>query len=162
MLTVYDTSSPKNEPSAPVTRHSLRESRQRRHIPLAEDNLANQKLLIRLLENRGHTVVVAANGREALAALERERFDMLLVDVQMPRAAVFDRSAALSYVDGDLGLLQEMAETFLADYPLRLAEIREAVAIGDSQALRRVAHSLKGGWAASRPSRRTMRRYAWK
>jgi two-component system, sensor histidine kinase and response regulator len=37
--------------------------------------------LVRLLENRGHTVVVAANGREALGALERERFDMLLLDV---------------------------------------------------------------------------------
>ena len=76
--------------------------------------------------------------------------------------AVFDRTAALSYVDGDLGLLQEMAETFLADYPLRLAEIQEAITVGDSQALMRAAHSLKGGWAALQPSRRTMRRYAWK
>jgi two-component system, sensor histidine kinase and response regulator len=68
------------------------------------------------------------------------------IDVQA--AAVFDRSAALSYVDGDLVLLQEMAEAFLADYPPRLAEIQESITIGDSQALMRAAHSLKGGVAS--------------
>ena len=82
------------------------------------------------------------------------------IDVQA--AAVFDRSAALSYVDGDLVLLQEMAEAFLADYPPRLAEIQESITIGDSQALMRAAHSLKGGWPASPPSRRMMRPYDWK
>jgi CheY-like chemotaxis protein len=170
-------------------------------------------------------VAVAGNGREALEALERERFDVLLMDVQMPEldgiqttttvrhkerqtklhlpiiamtahamrgdrerclqagmdgyiskpiradellavvegilpptawdesgeatdmqaAAVFDRTAALAYVDGDVDLLREMAETFLADYPLRLAEIHQAIAAGDSRALMRAAHSLKGG-----------------
>jgi HPt (histidine-containing phosphotransfer) domain-containing protein len=69
---------------------------------------------------------------------------------------------ALSYVDGDLGLLQEMAETFLADYPPRLAELQVAIATGDSQALMRAAHSLKGGWPALPPSRHTKQRYDWK
>jgi CheY-like chemotaxis protein len=68
--------------------------------------------------------------------------------VDMQAAPVFDRSAALSYVDGDGALLQEMAEAFLADYPPRLAELQEAIAIGDSQALMRAAHSLKGGVAS--------------
>jgi two-component system, sensor histidine kinase and response regulator len=44
----------------------------------------NQRLALRLLENRGHAVAVAANGREALTALEQERFDLVLMDVQMP------------------------------------------------------------------------------
>ena len=54
------------------------------NILLAEDNLVNQKLAARLLEKAGHSVTVAADGREALAALERRSFDLLLLDVQMP------------------------------------------------------------------------------
>jgi PAS domain S-box-containing protein len=54
------------------------------HILLAEDNPINQKLTVKMLEMRGHTVVVAANGHEVLAALERETFALVLMDVQMP------------------------------------------------------------------------------
>ena len=53
-------------------------------VLLAEDNSVNQTLAIRLLEKRGHHVVLAVNGREALDALERETFDLVLMDVQMP------------------------------------------------------------------------------
>jgi two-component system, sensor histidine kinase and response regulator len=53
-------------------------------VLLAEDNAVNQKLAVRLLEKRGHRVSVAATGYEALAALERESFDAVLMDVQMP------------------------------------------------------------------------------
>jgi signal transduction histidine kinase/CheY-like chemotaxis protein len=53
-------------------------------ILLAEDNRINQKLAVRLLEKRGHTVVVTQNGREAVDAVEKETFDIALLDVQMP------------------------------------------------------------------------------
>jgi two-component system CheB/CheR fusion protein len=53
-------------------------------ILLAEDNLINQKVACRLLERQGHQVVIACNGREALSILERELFDLALIDVQMP------------------------------------------------------------------------------
>jgi PAS domain S-box-containing protein len=53
-------------------------------VLLAEDNLVNQRLAMRLLEKVGHTVTVAGNGREALDALASERFDVVLMDVQMP------------------------------------------------------------------------------
>jgi hypothetical protein len=53
-------------------------------ILLAEDNPVNQKLACRLLNKRGHAVVVAGNGIEALAALDRQRFDLVLMDIQMP------------------------------------------------------------------------------
>jgi CheY-like chemotaxis protein len=53
-------------------------------ILLAEDNAINQKLAISLLEKRQHSVVVAENGIEALAAWEKESFDVALFDVQMP------------------------------------------------------------------------------
>jgi signal transduction histidine kinase/DNA-binding response OmpR family regulator len=60
------------------------------HILLAEDNVVNQRLAIRLLENSGHTCMLAENGREAVEAFERERFDLILMDVQMPEMGGFE------------------------------------------------------------------------
>jgi CheY-like chemotaxis protein len=70
--------------SSVVTRHTLREARPRLRILLAEDNLVNQKLAVRLLEKQGHTVVVVGDGQAALAALAQQAFDLVLMDVQMP------------------------------------------------------------------------------
>ncbi len=53
-------------------------------ILLAEDNVVNQHLAVRLLEKEGHHVLVATNGREAVACLDGESFDLVLMDVQMP------------------------------------------------------------------------------
>jgi signal transduction histidine kinase/CheY-like chemotaxis protein len=53
-------------------------------ILLAEDNLVNQRLATRLLERRGHRVDLACSGQEAIAFAERERFDLILMDLQMP------------------------------------------------------------------------------
>jgi len=53
-------------------------------VPLDEANPVNQTLARRLLEKRGHRVAVAANGREALARLQQDTFDLVLMDVQMP------------------------------------------------------------------------------
>jgi two-component system sensor histidine kinase/response regulator len=65
------------------------------HILLAEDNAVNQKLAVRMLEKRGHTLVVASTGKEALAAWKRERFDLILMDVQMPEMDGFEATAAI-------------------------------------------------------------------
>ena len=56
----------------------------RLRLLVAEDNAVNQKLIERLLEKRGHSVCVASNGVEALERLAGERFDALLLDLQMP------------------------------------------------------------------------------
>jgi len=53
-------------------------------VLLAEDNPVNQKMATRLLEKRGCQVTLAGNGREAVAAFARDRFDLVLMDVQMP------------------------------------------------------------------------------
>jgi CheY-like chemotaxis protein len=95
ILTVLGTSlAEAHEPSL-ITRHSLRESRHRLRLLLAEDNAVNQRLAVRILEKRGHTVVVANNGQEALAALDREPFDLVLMDVQMPEMDGFAATDAI-------------------------------------------------------------------
>jgi CheY-like chemotaxis protein len=53
-------------------------------VLLAEDNAVNQELAVRLLEKMGHKVVLAENGTSAVNAFEREAFDVILMDVQMP------------------------------------------------------------------------------
>ncbi len=67
----------------------------RLRVLLAEDNLVNQQLAVRLLSKRGHKVVVANNGREALAALKTEPFDVVLMDVQMPEMDGYEATAAI-------------------------------------------------------------------
>jgi two-component system sensor histidine kinase/response regulator len=81
-----------------VTRHSMREGHRILRILLAEDNSVNQTLAIRLLEKQGHTVVVANNGMETLAALHDpsdRRFDLILMDVQMPDMDGFEATAVI-------------------------------------------------------------------
>ena len=64
-------------------------------ILLAEDNRVNQFLTVRLLEKEGHRVEVVLNGRAALAALEEERFDLALMDLQMPEMDGFETTAII-------------------------------------------------------------------
>jgi CheY-like chemotaxis protein len=79
---------PSREPAPGRSRPSLQ-------VLLAEDNAVNQRLAASLLEKRGHRVVVAGNGREALLALERQPFDVVLMDVQMPGLDGFEATAAI-------------------------------------------------------------------
>ncbi|MBC7820279.1 MAG: response regulator, partial [Planctomycetaceae bacterium] len=64
-------------------------------ILLAEDNAVNQRVAVRLLQKQGHTISVAENGREALRRLEQERFDLVLMDVQMPEMDGLEATAAI-------------------------------------------------------------------
>ncbi len=71
------------------------ESRKSLRILLAEDGLINQRVAFGLLEKRGHKVVVANNGREAVEAVERETFDLVLMDVQMPEMDGIEATVAI-------------------------------------------------------------------
>jgi signal transduction histidine kinase/CheY-like chemotaxis protein len=64
-------------------------------VLLAEDNAVNRTLAIRVLERRGHTVLVAKNGCEALEVLAQERVDVILMDIQMPEMDGFQATAAI-------------------------------------------------------------------
>jgi signal transduction histidine kinase/DNA-binding response OmpR family regulator len=92
-----------------ITRFSLQDAREPSaflRVLLAEDNLVNQRLAVRLLEKRGHRVVVAGNGREALQALEKDSFDLVFMDVQMPEMDGLEATAAIRERETRSGLHQ--------------------------------------------------------
>jgi signal transduction histidine kinase/DNA-binding response OmpR family regulator len=64
-------------------------------VLVTEDNAINQRLAARLLEKRGHVPVLASNGREAIEALKRESFDVVLMDVEMPELDGYEATAAI-------------------------------------------------------------------
>ena len=64
-------------------------------VLVAEDNHVNQRVAVGLLTKRGHIVTVVNNGREALEAVEREAFDLVLMDVQMPEMSGFEATTAI-------------------------------------------------------------------
>ncbi|MCA9247152.1 MAG: PAS domain S-box protein [Planctomycetales bacterium] len=207
------------------------------NILLAEDNPVNQELARRLLVKRGHRVEVAAHGEQAIEAVAHRRYDLILMDIQMPlmdgieatkaiRAqeketgghipivamtahalkedrdrclqagmddyfakpinpqrlyetverlagasgdfdpaiepvaeasgrkpkshdsiARFDLQAALARVDGDAGLLRELADMFIEESPKMVRQLRSAIDTRDSDRLELTAHKLRGALA---------------
>jgi CheY-like chemotaxis protein/HPt (histidine-containing phosphotransfer) domain-containing protein len=65
------------------------------HILVAEDNPTNQKLVVALLEQQGHRVELASDGRQALAQAAEQDFDLILMDVQMPELSGLEACAAI-------------------------------------------------------------------
>jgi len=74
-----------------------------RKILVAEDNNVNQRVAVGLLHRRGHHVTVVSNGREALDAVAREQFDLVLMDLQMPVMGGLEAAAAIRAREADTG-----------------------------------------------------------
>jgi CheY-like chemotaxis protein len=89
------------------------------HLLLAEDNLVNQKLAVAILEKWGHSVMVVDDGRAALAAVARERYDAILMDVQMPTMdglrATAEIRAAERLTGGHVPIVAMTARTMAGD-----------------------------------------------
>jgi len=77
-------------------------------VLLVEDNRVNQLVAAKLLTRRGHAVTVANNGSEALAALERDTFDVVLMDVQMPEMGGFEATEQIRRREQDSGAHQRI------------------------------------------------------
>jgi PAS domain S-box-containing protein len=89
-----------------LTRYSLQDARAPQtslSVLVAEDNAVNQLLATRLLEKRGHRVVIATNGREALEAIAKDRFDLVLMDVQMPEMDGLQATLSLREIEKEKG-----------------------------------------------------------
>ncbi|HSO06791.1 MAG TPA: response regulator [Pelomicrobium sp.] len=74
--------SPAEAPRSPVEKHLA--ERMPLRILVAEDNAINQKVVLRILSRLGYRADVAANGHEVLSAVDRQRYDVILMDIQMP------------------------------------------------------------------------------
>jgi len=89
------------------------------HILLAEDNPTNQLLVISLLRRQGHSVLAAANGKQAVAAFANGKFDLIVMDVQMPEMDGLEATAAIRALEKATGdrtpILALTAHTMEAD-----------------------------------------------
>jgi signal transduction histidine kinase/CheY-like chemotaxis protein len=87
------------------------------HILLAEDNAVNQKVAVNILEKQGYIVEIADNGEEAIEALKKKHFDIILMDIQMPKidgitATEIIRSSKDPAIDPDIPIIAVTAHAF--------------------------------------------------
>jgi two-component system sensor histidine kinase/response regulator len=95
IMTVLGRPGPDRNQPRPAARAGTAGPGRRLQLLLAEDNIVNQTLAVRLLEREGHTVVVAGDGREAVRVLGELPFDLVLMDLEMPEMGGFEATAVI-------------------------------------------------------------------
>jgi CheY-like chemotaxis protein len=103
ILRVLGTQAAQHDQPRLLPRHAGRAGPRGLRVLLAEDNAVDQRLASRLIEKRGHTVALASNGRQALEALEKQRFDLVVMDVEMPELNGFEATAAIRRRERETG-----------------------------------------------------------
>ena len=115
----------KSEPSAGLERGCFESIGTRLHLLVVEDNPVNALVARRLFEKENHTVQLATNGRQALEMLEREKFDCVLMDVQMPILDGFETTAEIrrkeQVTGGHLAIIAMTAHAMAGDLERCLA-----------------------------------------
>jgi two-component system sensor histidine kinase/response regulator len=87
-----------------ITRHSVVEAKKHKiRILLAEDNFTNQKVALHILDKIGYRAEAVANGQDVLSALERNSYDLILMDVQMPELDGFETTMAIRRKEKETG-----------------------------------------------------------
>lgn len=110
-----------DETSGLITRHTLSEAEKLKlRILLVEDNMVNQKLVLRLLENSGYRADAVVNGKEAIDTLEKESYDIVLMDIQMPIMGGIEatrkiRSADSNVLNSDIPIVAMTAHAMAGD-----------------------------------------------
>ncbi len=99
-----------------ATESGISEEPERRlRVLVAEDNPVNQKVVVRLLERRGHSVKVVPNGKSAVEAALGEEFDVILMDLQMPEMDGFEAAAAIRRQSSRIPPIVAMTAAAMAD-----------------------------------------------
>jgi PAS domain S-box-containing protein len=103
---------PQQQTGSIITRHVLAESeRDSNCILLAEDNEINQKLALRLLQKVGYSVDVVETGRQAVEAVKKKEYRLVLMDVQMPEMDGFEATRKIRALPGEVSKVPVVAMT---------------------------------------------------
>ena len=94
----------RTETASFITRHSLAEQeRQKTRILVVEDNQVNQKVVLKMLKKQGYRADCAANGKEAVSAMEFIAYDLIFMDCQMPEMDGYEATGAIRRMKGKRG-----------------------------------------------------------